>query len=724
MLTYRERTKKMMEVKLRHTMEKKAQQGYMDADDYGCIPLPKDYHFDIIPNEGYDFFFGPMGCARNLAKMLDEIPVYVDPMEIMCGRWSDMMSKYRYIGGGKKTGGKSTISILYPYDDLVEDQIKYGLNPGIGAENHCACDYNIGIELGFGGLLEKIRRYRDINPNRKEFYDAEELVVLSIQKFIQRHIDKIEELLKTEERPEIRETLQEMLECNRNIKTEPPKTFLEACQFIAWINTVSRTYDRDGAGCSLDVILYPFYVDDVKKGILDDEKATFILADLLLIETHYYQLSGPDSCDRDLTNKVSYLVLDAAHWLNTSANITIRLHDNIDPKFLRKAVEYLFTDRNAWPRFSGDKGLMGYTKNKHITKKIARDRIAVGCHWMAVPGKEYSLNDCVKINVAKVFDIAFHEMMDDKSQEPSMDRLLAIMQKHLTKAVETIAKGLNHHMTYQQYVNPEIVMNLMMHNSIETGLDITACAEIQGMCVDGVGLGLIADSLAAIEQRVINEKKLTWEELDELLKSDFEGVQGERMRLMLKSSERYCQGNSLGDKWAAYISKMFADTVKAQPMPGIRELVPGWFSWSNTIAFGKEVGATPDGRKAGTPVTHGANPNPGFRADGAATAMATGIARIQTGYGNTCPLQLEMDPKLGVQEGGIDKFIQLLKTHVDMGGTLVNVNILDHDKLMEAHKDPSTHPELVVRVTGFTAYFATLSPEFRQLVVDRFVDGF
>jgi len=166
---------------------------------------------------------------------------------------------------------------------------------------------------------------------------------------------------------------------------------------------------------------------------------------------------------------------------------------------------------------------------------------------------------------------------------------------------------------------------------------------------------------------------------------------------------------------------MFADTVVGQPMPEGVSLVPGWFSWSSTIHFGKMVGATPDGRRAGKPVTHGANPNPGFRRDGAVTAMASGIAKIQTGYGNSCPLQLEFDPGLSAAEGGIECVEQLLKTHVREGGTLININVLDKDKLMKAHENPALYPDLVVRVTGFTAYFATLSPEFRQLVVDRFI---
>ena len=135
------------------------------------------------------------------------------------------------------------------------------------------------------------------------------------------------------------------------------------------------------------------------------------------------------------------------------------------------------------------------------------------------------------------------------------------------------------------------------------------------------------------------------------------------------------------------------------------------------------MGATADGRLAGTPITHGANPNPGFRQDGAPTAMATGIASIQTGYGNTCPLQIEFDPKVSAEQGGIERVEQILKTHVDKGGTLININILDKDKILKANEDPMKYPDLVVRVTGFTAYFATLSPQFRKLVVDRFIDG-
>ena len=316
--------------------------------------------------------------------------------------------------------------------------------------------------------------------------------------------------------------------------------------------------------------------------------------------------------------------------------------------------------------------------------------------------------------------------MQEMEQEGdcSVNRLFSLFESHLDRAIDITARGVQHHLNHQHEVMPELVMNLMMQNTLERGEDISVCAKYLTMGVDGVGLGTVADSFAALEQRVETDKILGWNEMFDALRSDYAGAAGERIRLMLKSSPRYCQGNSRGDFWAQKISALFAKKVHEYPMPGRSQLVPGWFSWSSTIAFGKAVGATPDGRHAHAPVTHGANPNPGFRKDGAATAMATGIAKIQTAYGNTCPLQLEMDPKISADDGGLENVERLLRTHIEMGGTLININILDRDKLMAAHKDPMLYPDLVVRVTGFTAYFATLSPEFRQLVVDRFVDGF
>jgi len=150
--------------------------------------------------------------------------------------------------------------------------------------------------------------------------------------------------------------------------------------------------------------------------------------------------------------------------------------------------------------------------------------------------------------------------------------------------------------------------------------------------------------------------------------------------------------------------------------------IPGFFSWANTVGFGQSVGATPDGRLAQTPISHGANPTPGFVKDGASLSLATIIAKIQPGYGNTAPMQWELDPTFANMDN-IELIMSIIRAHFDLGGTLINVNIMNKDTVLAAHKDPAGYPELVVRVTGFTAYFSMLSPQFRQLVVDRILES-
>ncbi len=737
MLTYAERIKSMRDTKIRHTLEKRKQNGYTDMDDFGTVPISGGYCVEPWYNSTSGSFYGYDGMCENFCRVIDAHEPYVDPMEMLCGRWRDMLVNYRgdlhYMPDWLKNNLKNIEFIKngatnqwskrwdeqrFPYDDLKPWQEKYNITTGIDGDAHFACDYRIGFAIGFGGFLNKIEKYRKINPDKKDFYDAEERCVLAIIRFIDRHIEKIGELIKIEKRPEIKESLEKMKKVCENIRLSPPKTFHEACQWTAFFNCASRIYTRDGAGFQLDGLLYPFYENDVKNGILDDETAKFLIADLLLIDPHYYQLSGVDENDRDMTNHLSYLVLDAADSINIACNLTVRVHENCDREFLKKAVRCLIKNKNGWPRFCNDKALCeGYMKNG-IDKKTARERIAVGCNWMCVPGQEFPMNDTVKINIAKVFTEALADLRTEENK--SNERLFELYEKHLKKAIEITAQGINLHLDHVWEVSPELIMNLMMKNTLETGCDSSQAAEIYTIGVDGAGLAVVADSFGAIEERIEREEVLTWEELFAALDNNFSD---ERTRLILNSTPKYCSGRSAADKWAKRLTKSWVALVKAQKMPKGRKLVPGWFSWSRTIEYGSKVGATPNGRKAGEPISHGANPNPHFRADGAPTAQSNGIASVQCGYGNTAPLQIEFDPHVKCDDAGVESVLSLIEGHFEQGGTLININVLDGEKLMAANKNPDLYPDLVVRVTGFTAYFASLSPQFRRLVVDRFLDN-
>jgi formate C-acetyltransferase len=288
--------------------------------------------------------------------------------------------------------------------------------------------------------------------------------------------------------------------------------------------------------------------------------------------------------------------------------------------------------------------------------------------------------------------------------------------------MDTVAKGYDFQYEHNHEVFPELVLDLLCQGPIEKGLDASnGGVEFYPFGVDGAALATAADSFAAVDHRVEKQHRLTWKELQAHLESNWAGPEGERARLMMKNSPRFGYGNSLGDEWAVRIARAFTETVKAKRTPRGFMMVPGLFSWVLNLSMGKNIGATPNGRHAGDPISHGANPDPGFRKDGAPTALAVAVAAVQPGYGNTSPLQIDLDPSFSQGADGVEKVEALIRGHVDLGGTQVNINVLSKEKILEAHKDPSKFPDLIVRVTGFSAYFASLSPEMRQFVVDRIV---
>jgi len=296
------------------------------------------------------------------------------------------------------------------------------------------------------------------------------------------------------------------------------------------------------------------------------------------------------------------------------------------------------------------------------------------------------------------------------------DRFVA----HLRRAVAVVAEGIDFHFEHMHEVFPELVLDLLSHGPIEKGLDAShGGVEHYTFGVDGAALATAADSLAAIQQRVEKERRITWRQLVAWLDSNWAGLDGERARRMMQSVPRYGSGGSRADEWAVRIVRAFTEAVKEKRTPGGHMMIPGLFSWALSLALGKRLGATPDGRRAGDPISHGANPNNGFRRDGAPTALAAAVAAVQPGYGNTAPVQIDLDPGLSGTPDDVTNVAALIRGHFELGGTQVNINILDREQLREAHKDPGRYPHLIVRVTGFSAYFASLSPEFRQMVIDR-----
>jgi formate C-acetyltransferase len=727
---YASRLAALRESKRLQTAEKQRVRGSMDFDDHGTV-LPPEERREIVQaisasgtpindvllntfkpqsNHPSGGFFGPRSCGENFRRLLKAHPVWIDPMSSLAGACMVDFMSYRTVAWNPGID----------CSELLAGHAKYQMTTAIGGVQHMCQDLAIGLELGWGGLLEKIDRCRTSQGASEEFYAGLTHVVLGVQNWIQRHAEMARRM--AAENPGMGQDLLQIAGMNARLVSNPPRTFREACQWILWYQLVARMYNGSASLGRLDVLLQPYYEADIKAGRLTDEEAIFHLACLLLRDTAYVQLGGPDLHGRDTTSAVSFLILEAAHRLRIPANLGVCVGKQADPALLRRGVEILLEDRIGVPKFLGiDNAVRGFTANG-FPLELARQRAYAGCHWMGIPGREYGLMDIVKVNLAAIFDVAFRDMMGESAVRPSVEGLWERFERYLRAAVSIVARGFDFQYEHMHEVFPELVLDLLCHGTIEKGLDAShGGVEYYTFCVDGAGLATVADSFASIEEQIENRQRMKWGELLAHLDANWAGTSGERARLLMKNAPRFGSGGSLADDWAVRIARSFSSVVKEKPTPRGFMMIPGLFSWVHHVPMGRHLGATPDGRRAAEPISHGANPDPGFRKDGAPTAMAVAVAAVQPGYGNSAPLQIDFDPGLSGTTAEVDNLAALIRGHFDLGGTQVNLNILSKEQILEANKDTSRFPDLIVRVTGFSAYFASLSPEMRQTIVDRII---
>lgn len=711
--SYSERIKALHETKLRFNDIKIQRLGSYDFDDHGWIPFDEPIEFEIVKDPECGLVVGMDAISKTFANYLDAHPVYIHPMSAFAGAWA---------GNVPGMGGQWRPEHVFKEQEPLFE--KYNITSrGLYGMNHCGPDLKIGFELGWGGLLEKIRYYRKYNkPVDTSFYDGEERFVEAIQRWIKRHVDYArQEAMKTDDEF-VRKNLLEIADMNEWLIDNPPRTLREAMQFICWFQCVDRMYFNGGAGGEIDKLLYPYYEADKEKGIIkDDEEVVWYLASMFFNDTHYWQIGGQNPADgSDASNPISFLVLEAMHRLKIPANVALRVHENTNEELFDKAIEYLFEDGTG-VSFSCSGGLdKGFARNG-FPLALARMRAKVGCNWTALPGIEYCLQDVTRVCLAKPLLLALDDMIES-DEENCMENLMRRYKEHLEVAVNVIKDGVDWHVKYKHLNKPEIVLNLFAHGPIERGVDMShGGVDIYNFACDATALATVADSLAVIEKFVEEEKKLTWEELQTILKNNWEGA--EHIRLMFKSIPRYGSGNSRADYYAKLIADMYTNLMIGTPTKDGFRVLPGIFSHGDVYIHGRNLPATPNGRYAGDPISHSADPDPGFLPGGgtAPTAKANAVARVQSGYGNSTPLQIDMDSKLAKEMGGKEIIKAFIKAHNQMGGTLININVVSKEKILEAHANPDKYPDLVVRVTGYSAFFKSLSKEYRQQVVDRWI---
>lgn len=637
-------------------------------------------------------------------------------------------------------------------------------------DGHIAVNMERLFSIGIDGYLDIIRAQRrqlDLTTmeglKKEQFYSAEEIGLTAVKDFITRFEHLAFMLSEVEKNSERKRELAQISENCARIAGGSPNTFYQALQLAYFIQLILQI-ESNGHSVSLgrlDQYLYPFYVSDKEKGTITDEFVVELLENtwikLLSINkirswshTRYsagsplYQnvtIGGQTVDGEDAVNELSFLILHSVGNMElTQPNLSVRYHKNLSDEFMKACIDVI-EKGFGMPAFNNDEIVIPALMDLGVEKEDAYNYSAIGCIEVAVPGKwGYRVTGMSFLNFMRVFLAALRDGYDTESGKiffkgigsleefESFDDVMKAWEqqiRHYTEATVAIDTAVD--CALEENV-PDVVCSAFVDHCLERGKTLKeGGAKYDYISGLQVGIANLGNSLAAIKKLVFEEGKVGKEELMEHLESNFAEGKGEQVRqLLLNHAPKYGNDDDyvdrlLRDAYMSFINELAAyhnTRYGRGPIGG--KYFAGTSSISANVPSGAVVPATPDGRKAYTPLAEGSSPSSGTDKRGP-TAVFKSISKLPTAkITGGVLLNQKLSPVTIEKEQDKKKLMALLRTFFDdLEGWHVQYNIVSRDTLLKAQENPEEYRDLVVRVAGYSAFFTTLSPDTQDDIIAR-----
>jgi formate C-acetyltransferase len=671
-----------------------------------------DYPFPgkIPSREKGEITTDPISFAMDFSGFLDGSLVEVEPYELMVGdaHWNLWTLK------GRRFPNPTRLAFLRKKaNDLGAD--------GIGWARNCP-DFEIGLNLGWGGILNKVRQNYEkfLKQNKQkefEYLKAAMIICEAMQSFIKRHSEEAKSLSFKEKDLELKGIYEKAAKACENISVKPPSNLYEALLWISFYALVDRSAVGPCAGYGrLDMVLDPFYRNDIRKGIITSEEAQELVAEFMMKRPYWYGVGGRDSNLKDATSEVSWLFLNACEMLDDFVNIAVMWHEDIDKKFFHRACEIVVNKGSGTPMLVNHDVMRQSVINFGIKEEHAWNVAYNGCAWYSVPGKEYLCGDVSGINLSKCLENALE--LTFKIRAKNFDEVWELFLIEVEEAIKALKELTDEEVEQYPKIWPEILPSLLSHGCIEKGRDITDLSvEYNSMIVQIVGASNVADSLIAIKKAVFDDKVVSLPVLKEALKANFEGY--ELIREYLLNCPKFGNDDSDADKMISRVMDSFRRKLSRYKNRFGFGYRPAMWSHLGHIYAGQMIGATPDGRKQGEPLAQGPNPMHGRNCSGI-SATAHSLSKLKHDELLECPYQMEIDPNLFEARNKVGLFENIVESCFKLGLVQINANIFSVDTLEKAIKQPEKFRNLMVRVTGFSARFVDLNEEAQKEIISRY----
>ena len=654
-------------------------------------------------------------------------------------------------------------SLFYMPDD-AKNFLKSGcfstarLKNGMG---HFMPDYENVLKEGFFGI--KNRAQEELNKldftvyeNIKKANFLKAVIITSDAAIVfgRRFAEKAKEMAKKEKNEKRIKELRIISNVCSRVPEFPANSFYEALQSL-WLCHVIINLESDGMATSpgrFDQYMYPYFRRDIHKGLLTKEEAMELLECFWIKFPEMLELwdesvarfstgfgigqniilGGINSEEKDVTNELSYMCLYAAARLKiTQPNLSVRIHNGTPNEFLKTVCEVIKLG-TGMPQIFSDNVVIKSLRNRGIPLKEARNYAILGCVEPTISGKVTGNTSAGYINLPKLLELALNNGVcrltgkkvglstGDPRTFKTFEEIFIAYKKQVEFAVKEAVKVLGSIELAYKDLLPTPFTSSVIEDCIGTGKDVSEGGAVYNFTgFQGIGIGTVADSLAAIKKFVFEDNYISIGTLLEALNKNFKGFEILRQKLINKIP-KYGNDDDYVDDLAKKALDIYYNEVERYTTPRGGMYQPGTFSVSANVPHGLNVGATPDGRFAKEVISDGISPSPGKDINGPTAAMKSVGKLDHIRASNGTLLNQKFHPMLLKDETGLQSFANLIRTYLlDLKGMHIQFNVVSSETLKDAQINPNKYKNLIVRVAGYSAFFVDLSNELQDHIIER-----
>ncbi len=629
----------------------------------------------------------------------------------------------------------------------------------MSGDGHIVPDHETVLKQGFRTIINTAKRKlkEDLSDEQLAFYQS---VIVSLEgalTFFKRYGKLAQELAISETNPIRKQEYENMSTMALTMMEQGARSFYEAVEVTYMIHVLQMIESNGHSFCygRFDQYIYPYYQKDLESGVITSKEALEIITHMFIMNsslnkvrpyghTKFSQgyplysnlvVGGLKPDGTDGTNDLTYMCIEAMHQCRLSEpNFSARYHVQSPRSYLRACAQLIRTGCGMPSMFNDEvvaKGIM----DLGIPKEDALDYCPIGCVETGVPGKYgHRATGMTYVNWGKVLEIMLHDGKDPNTgicmlkgrSKDTYDQLWNEWKRYL-KFYSDISVACDAICDESlEIYDADPLASCFIQNSMKLGKTLK-----QGGCKydvisqSNIGPSVVGNSLYTIKKLVYEDHTLTWEQLLNAMDENWQSEESMRIRNKILRLPKF--GNDIDD-----VDKIVADVFDSylELLPSYHTIRQGrgpevscyTMSTSNITSYvpnGFVVGATPDGRMAGSPLNEGCSPTQGTDQTGP-TALINSVSKlpnVRVAAGQL--LNMRLSPQTLAGDANLERFIDFLIVSAKKGIYHNQFNVVSSQELKEAQKDPEKHTDLIVRVAGYCAQFVSLMPEAQNAIIAR-----